>query len=179
LSLFHYSPGDFEQAADYTTLQQRLTEIEKNIGTHANKLFFFSVLPHHYETIFKNAARVGLTKGGTGTWARLLVEKPLGHDEKSARKLNKILGTLFKEEQIYRIEHYLAKDMGNIARYKLNRRFDFDIPNDEEHRTFQVPDFIEILKELIRLNNGDGSADDIDHLSNRRATDMCRTILRR
>lgn len=59
-------------------------------------------------------------------------------------------------------------DMGNIARYKLNRRFNFDTPNDEKHRCFQVKDFTEILKELIRLNNGEGSPDDIDHLSNRR-----------
>ncbi len=59
-------------------------------------------------------------------------------------------------------------DMGNIARYKLNRRFDLNVPNDEEHRTFQVSDFVEILKEMIRLNNGEGSPDDIDHLSNRR-----------
>jgi DNA-directed RNA polymerase subunit beta len=59
-------------------------------------------------------------------------------------------------------------DMGNIARYKLNRRFDLTTPSDEEHRVFQVRDFIEILKELIRLNNGEGIADDIDHLSNRR-----------
>ncbi|MDD3896981.1 MAG: DNA-directed RNA polymerase subunit beta [Candidatus Peribacteraceae bacterium] len=59
-------------------------------------------------------------------------------------------------------------DMGNIARYKLNRRFGVEMPQDEEHRVFQVNDFIAILKELIRLNNGEGVADDIDHLSNRR-----------
>jgi len=59
-------------------------------------------------------------------------------------------------------------DMGNIARYKLNRRFDLKTPNDEQHRVFQVSDFVEILKEMIRLNNGEGSPDDIDHLSNRR-----------
>ncbi len=59
-------------------------------------------------------------------------------------------------------------DMGNIARYKLNRRFGFTTPNDEAHRVFQVTDFVEILKELVRLNNGEGSPDDIDHLSNRR-----------
>lgn len=111
LSLFHYSPGDFEQAQDYTVLKKRLRAIEKDIGAHTNKLFFFSVLPQHYETIFKNAARVGLTKGGKSAWARLLVEKPLGNDEKAARKLNRILTKLFTEEQIYRIEHYLAKDM--------------------------------------------------------------------
>ena len=59
-------------------------------------------------------------------------------------------------------------DMGNIARYKMNRRFGINLPQDENHRVFQVDDFIAILKELIRLNNGEGVADDIDHLSNRR-----------
>ena len=59
-------------------------------------------------------------------------------------------------------------DMGSIARYKLNRRFNLKLPNDEEHRVFQVSDFLGILQELIRLNNGEGVADDIDHLSNRR-----------
>lgn len=59
-------------------------------------------------------------------------------------------------------------DMGAIARYKLNRRFNVDVPSDEAHRVFQVKDFVEILKEMIRLNQGIGTADDIDHLSNRR-----------
>jgi DNA-directed RNA polymerase subunit beta len=59
-------------------------------------------------------------------------------------------------------------DMGTIARYKLNRRFNLHTPSDEKHRVFQVQDFIEILRELVRLNHGEGVADDIDHLSNRR-----------
>ena len=59
-------------------------------------------------------------------------------------------------------------DMGTIARYKLNRRFGVETPSDEAHRVFQVKDFIEILREMIRLNNGIGTPDDIDHLSNRR-----------
>jgi DNA-directed RNA polymerase subunit beta len=59
-------------------------------------------------------------------------------------------------------------DMGSIARYKLNRRFNLDTPSDEEHRVFQVRDFVEVLRELVRLNNGQGVPDDIDHLSNRR-----------
>lgn len=59
-------------------------------------------------------------------------------------------------------------DMGSIARYKLNRRFGLETASDEEHRVFQVKDFIEILRELIRLNYGKGVPDDIDHLSNRR-----------
>ncbi|MBI5414131.1 DNA-directed RNA polymerase subunit beta [Candidatus Peregrinibacteria bacterium] len=59
-------------------------------------------------------------------------------------------------------------DMGPIARYKLNKRFGTSYPNDFAHRTFQVSDFIHILRELIDLNNKKPLTDDIDHLSNRR-----------
>ena len=59
-------------------------------------------------------------------------------------------------------------DMGTIARYKLNRRFGLKTGNGEAERVFQVSDFLEILRELVRLNNGIGFPDDIDHLSNRR-----------
>jgi|SaaInlV_165m_DNA_1040744.scaffolds.fasta_scaffold03426_1 DNA-directed RNA polymerase subunit beta len=59
-------------------------------------------------------------------------------------------------------------DSGAIARYKMNRRFNVKTPDDEEHRVFRVDDFVNIIKELIRLNNGEGTPDDIDHLSNRR-----------
>ena len=59
-------------------------------------------------------------------------------------------------------------DMGVIARYKLNKRFGSKIGFEMKDRTFQVDDFVNILKTLIELNNGEGKADDIDHLSNRR-----------
>ncbi len=59
-------------------------------------------------------------------------------------------------------------DMGLIARYKLNKRFGTNISSDMKHRVFQVDDFVNILKTLIELNNGEGEEDDIDHLSNRR-----------
>lgn len=59
-------------------------------------------------------------------------------------------------------------DMGAIARYKMNRRFNLKTGEGEEDRVFQVEDFVQIIKELIRLNNGEGTPDDIDHLSNRR-----------
>jgi DNA-directed RNA polymerase subunit beta len=63
---------------------------------------------------------------------------------------------------------YKKYDMGPVARYKINKRFDLDTPNTKEFHTFQVEDLIRILKHLIQLNNGNGRADDIDHLSNRR-----------
>ena len=63
---------------------------------------------------------------------------------------------------------YRKYDMGPVARYKINRRFDLKTPNERKFHTFQVEDFILILKHLIRLNNREAEPDDIDHLSNRR-----------
>lgn len=63
---------------------------------------------------------------------------------------------------------YRKYDMGPVARYKLNKRFGINVPNDKKHHTFQIADLLEILKHLIKLNNGELEPDDIDHLSNRR-----------
>ncbi|MFH0776440.1 MAG: DNA-directed RNA polymerase subunit beta [Patescibacteria group bacterium] len=63
---------------------------------------------------------------------------------------------------------YRRYDMGPVGRYKLNKRFGLKTAADKTHRVFQVDDLILIIKHLIRLNNGIGTSDDIDHLSNRR-----------
>lgn len=63
---------------------------------------------------------------------------------------------------------YRKYDMGPVARYKLNKRFKLETPNNKKYHTFQVKDLVQILKHLIKLNNGEFEADDIDHLSNRR-----------
>lgn len=59
-------------------------------------------------------------------------------------------------------------DFGKVGRYKLNQRFQFDFPNDREHRVLQKKDLVAILREIIRLNVTQEDADDIDHLGNRR-----------
>ncbi len=70
------------------------------------------------------------------------------------------------------IEHaffdYRRYDSSRVGRYKLNQRLGFDTPNDEAHRTLQMKDLIAIIKEIIRLNNTQEPADDIDSLANRR-----------
>ncbi len=63
---------------------------------------------------------------------------------------------------------YRKYDMGPVARYKLNKRFKLKTPNKKKYHTFQVEDFVYILKHLVVLNNGESKPDDIDHLSNRR-----------
>ena len=59
-------------------------------------------------------------------------------------------------------------DLGPIARYKINKRFGVDVPDDEEGRIFRIADFIEMVKGVVQLNAGEGVIDDIDHLGNRR-----------
>ena len=59
-------------------------------------------------------------------------------------------------------------DYSNVGRFKINRRLRFDTPNDPEHRTLQMQDVVAIISEIIRLNNTQEPADDIDSLSNRR-----------
>ncbi|MEK7511835.1 MAG: DNA-directed RNA polymerase subunit beta, partial [Patescibacteria group bacterium] len=59
-------------------------------------------------------------------------------------------------------------DFGNVGRYKLNQRFSTEYPLTDEHRTLKIEDIINVLKEIIRLNNSQELADDIDHLGNRR-----------
>jgi DNA-directed RNA polymerase subunit beta len=65
----------------------------------------------------------------------------------------------------FRFDRY---DFDRVGRYKLNRRFNFDIPNNKETRILRKEDLIAIVKEVIRLNNIQGKEDDIDHLGNRR-----------
>jgi len=59
-------------------------------------------------------------------------------------------------------------DLGRVGRYKLDKRLNIKTPNDQEHRVLSLNDLVSIIKEVIRLNNGFGQSDDIDHLGNRR-----------
>jgi len=59
-------------------------------------------------------------------------------------------------------------DFGNVGRYKMNQRFGDNYPLDDENRVLKLSDIINVLKEIIRLNNSQEMADDIDHLGNRR-----------
>ncbi len=91
---------------------ERLKGIDAEWGQCSNKLFHLSVPPHLYEGILNQLSVSGLTvpcADDTG-WTRILIEKPFGSDQKHARRLDKLLGKLFKEEQIFRIDHCIAKE---------------------------------------------------------------------
>jgi len=113
LGMFRYQRGEFYDDAAYADTQAAIDRIEAEWGVCANKLFYLAVPPEYYNNIFRRLAASGLTAPCSESegWTRVLVEKPFGDDRDSARELDTLLGSLFREEQIYRIDHYLAKEM--------------------------------------------------------------------
>jgi glucose-6-phosphate 1-dehydrogenase len=113
LRLFEYQRGEFDDIDSYRATSERITGIQRDWGVCANKLFYLAVPPEHYSVIFRSLAASGLTEACSDIegWTRVLVEKPFGDDQSTARELDTLLSSLFREEQIYRIDHYLAKEM--------------------------------------------------------------------
>ncbi len=106
-----YEPGEFSERTAYRDLAERLEQIDAARGTRANRLFYLATPPSAYEEIVSNLGKVGLNKQGNREgWARIVVEKPFGHDLDSAIHLNDALVSVFDESQIYRIDHYLGKE---------------------------------------------------------------------
>ena len=118
----HYITADFEDAAGYQQLGQRLREMDQEHGTNGNRLFYLATSPSFYAMIAKNLAQHGLVsrRSGAAGWTRIIVEKPFGRDLESARRLDEVIHTVFDEEQVYRIDHYLGKEtVQNILAFRF------------------------------------------------------------
>jgi len=113
LEMFTYQRGTFDDAAAYEALATDVQAIDDGWGLCSSKLYYLAVPPENYRVIFERLSASGLSEGcsdDTG-WTRVLVEKPFGKDGATAQALDELLGSLFAEEQVYRIDHYLAKEM--------------------------------------------------------------------
>jgi glucose-6-phosphate 1-dehydrogenase len=122
LRMVVYHKITFDVFDDYVALGDALKKIDTEHRTCSNKLFYLSVPPQFYKMIFENVHKAKLTElcDKTVGWTRIVVEKPFGNDEKSARDLDAQLAKLFKEDQIYRIDHYLAKEtFQNILTFRF------------------------------------------------------------
>jgi glucose-6-phosphate 1-dehydrogenase len=104
-----YEPLAVTDPGEYHKLKERLENIGKTSGIEPNYIFYLSTPPSMYSVIPKNLAAAGLNNHDT-YFRRLIVEKPFGTDLDSAKKLNVCLLNYFKENQIYRIDHYLGKE---------------------------------------------------------------------
>jgi glucose-6-phosphate 1-dehydrogenase len=121
----HYHAGDGSDAETYPGLSARLCELGNEHGLtrpdgSPNLLFYLSVSPELYEPIIEQIGASGLVSEGRRwcsinpaetPWQRIIVEKPFGRDVRSANSLNMALGRVFEEESIYRIDHYLGKEL--------------------------------------------------------------------
>lgn len=107
-----YVAGSFDDLSVYEKIKRVLNGYDDSIGQCTNKLFYLAVPPEYYEVIFERLAESNALAlcDNVDSWARLLVEKPFGRDLSTAQSLEKKLCSLFRDEQIYRIDHYLAKD---------------------------------------------------------------------
>jgi len=107
--MLFYSEMDNTSRSSYKKLKERLCEINSASCRTANYIFYLATPPSLYEDICQNLAEAGLADQSEG-FRRFIIEKPFGYDLKSARALNSKLHSLIKEEQIYRIDHYLGKE---------------------------------------------------------------------
>ena len=113
-----YLSGDFANPATYTALNSQLKDYEKNWGSPANHMFYLATPPGIVETIVHGLGVAGLASDRPR--ARIVVEKPFGHDLASAVALNGVLTAVFDEAQIYRIDHYLGKEtVQNILAFRF------------------------------------------------------------
>jgi glucose-6-phosphate 1-dehydrogenase len=106
-----YHHLDFEDPSGFDTLAERLDELDEAEGTRGNRLYYLATQPSQFADIVGQLGRVGLDhERHDGGWRRIVIEKPFGHDLDSAKKLNREVGKVFRESQVYRIDHYLGKE---------------------------------------------------------------------
>ncbi len=109
LKRFYYTQVDFTESSDYEGLKQTLMELDDRYQTQGGRVFYLAVAPEHFEPIVKNIANAGMSVNKEGN--RVVIEKPFGRDLATARQLNEAITKVFDEEQIYRIDHFLGKEM--------------------------------------------------------------------
>jgi glucose-6-phosphate 1-dehydrogenase len=102
---FYQSVGGAE---GYGLLKRRILEMESQYGLPGNRIFYFSLPPGAFPSTMEALHEHGLNK--SSGWVRLVIEKPFGHDLKSAQELNRLVHKYFDESQVYRIDHYLGKE---------------------------------------------------------------------
>jgi glucose-6-phosphate 1-dehydrogenase len=106
----YYVKGDFQDAEAYKRLQQQVAAADKEHNTQGNRFFYLAVAQRFFAPIAQMLGNAGMTREENGQWARVIVEKPFGNDLATAKQLNADLKKVLKEDQIYRIDHYLGKE---------------------------------------------------------------------
>jgi glucose-6-phosphate 1-dehydrogenase len=106
-----YHQGGFDEPAAYTSLSTKLAAIDTASGTDGNRLYYLATPASSFPEIVRGLGAAGLDhETADGGWRRIVIEKPFGRDLETAVKLNREVGKVFRESQVYRIDHYLGKE---------------------------------------------------------------------
>jgi glucose-6-phosphate 1-dehydrogenase len=115
----HYLAADAMHAEEWPRITGALCQVQTAHSTGGEILFYLSVAPELYERIIQNIGAAGLNQGirrwcsaetNPAARRRIIVEKPFGRDLQSAEHLNRVLGRVFDDEDVFRIDHYLGKE---------------------------------------------------------------------
>lgn len=113
MNQIYYHVSNFDDENGYDSLREFLNQLDKQLGTKGNRVFYLSTQPSFFPSIIKELGKHGLiydTSKEKEKWSRVIIEKPFGHDYDSAVDLQKFVLNHLAESQIYRIDHYLGKE---------------------------------------------------------------------
>ena len=118
----YYRHIDFEDPESFKSLAQSLRDLDQQVNTRGNRIFYMALPPSVYKSAAHLIGQVGLAdenQNGNG-WSRIVVEKPFGTDLKTAQDLDQSFSRDFGEHQIFRIDHYLAKEtVQNVLMFRF------------------------------------------------------------
>jgi glucose-6-phosphate 1-dehydrogenase len=138
----YYHQMDFHNQKAYAQLKQLIDSVVSTHNLCRNLLIHLATMPHHFQVITKNLAKYHIVeKNHTGTcgWSRVVYEKPFGYDLKSARQINRAIRKVFDEQQVFRIDHYLGKELvANIALARFTNRIFEPLWNHENIDSIQI-----------------------------------------
>ncbi len=102
--------GSFDEPDAFDRLAETLADLDESRGTGGNHAFYLSIPPGSFSVVCEQLQRSGLSTQPNGSWRRVVIEKPFGHDLRSARQLNAIVEGVFPPDAVFRIDHYLGKE---------------------------------------------------------------------
>ncbi|MDA8387083.1 MAG: glucose-6-phosphate dehydrogenase, partial [Nitrospiraceae bacterium] len=115
----YYSPIENDSVSSCDSLLAHCAALEKRYETFQNRLFYLAVPPSAFEPLIRGIGESGL-KGKSAGYTHIVIEKPHGRDLESARSLNNLLNGYFRQDQIYFMDHYLAKEtVQNILMFRF------------------------------------------------------------
>ncbi|ULE32730.1 glucose-6-phosphate dehydrogenase [Mycobacterium sp. IDR2000157661] len=107
---FRFVQGTFDDESAFQKLAETLEKLDAERGTGGNHAFYLSIPPKAFQQVTEQLQKTGLARPQEGRWSRVVIEKPFGHDLQSARELNAVVNSVFPEESVFRIDHYLGKE---------------------------------------------------------------------